>query len=93
MDPVEVRPIRLIRVLYECPAALHGEHLAVHRDLRGEGFTLTHLPTGRSILQGISTYKGACKIAERLGALDWSFTSERMPQEIREAVEREKRTP
>jgi hypothetical protein len=55
------------------PAFPVGEFLAVHRSPRGDGWTITHIPTGWAAFADIYNQGVALEVAEDMAKLDWNF--------------------
>ncbi len=57
--------------------------LVLHKKLAGPGYTITHLPTGLTILPGSIKYtrKDLLLKAPQLMALDWDFTYEQWQEQ------------
>lgn len=72
----------------EIDAELVGRHFAAHRAewelLGARSWTLTHVPSGYAVCQGLRSRKAALKLAEAIGRLDWDFRHpRRMPKRTR----------
>jgi hypothetical protein len=57
-----------------------SEHFAVHPQLDGLGWGISHIPTGFKIMSDIKTEAVAKRIAEKIRGLDWNFeTADQLP--------------
>lgn len=58
---------------WQVPAHAVTGNLALHADVSGNGYAITHVPTGCAIFRGIESLEIARDLLRELTQLDWQF--------------------